>query len=85
MSVISWPYERDFGVVLASFARVRLALVSFSDIVVLFPIVLRTESKVAGRVVSQRVFYLLHVLNLIRARIAARSHWLVILDAEVYT
>ena len=34
---------------------------------------------------SERIFYLLHMLYLIRAWIAARSHWLVILDAEVYT
>ena len=84
MCVISWSYERNFGMVLTSFARVRLALVSFSDVVVLIPIVLRTESKIAGRVVSQLVFYLLHMLYLIKAWIAARSHWLVILDAEVY-
>ena len=53
--VVSWSYEWNFGVVLTSFARVRLALVSFSDVVVLLPIVLRTKSKIAGRVVSQLV------------------------------
>ena len=52
VSVVSRPYERYFDMVLTSFARVHLALVSLSDVVVLFPIVLRTEGKVAGRVVS---------------------------------
>ena len=71
--------------VLACFARVSLALVSFTNVVMLFPIVLRTKGKIAGRVMPQRVLYLLHVFYLIGAWIAARSHWLVILDAEVYT
>ena len=71
--------------VLTSFARVSLALVSLSDVVVLFPIVLRAEGKIARWVVSQRVLYLLHVFYLIGTWIATRSHRLVILDAEVYT
>ena len=39
--------------VLTSFARVRLALVSFSDVVVLLSIVLRTKGQIDWRVVSQ--------------------------------